>query len=124
MSTLRIALRDDQTAFRPGETVRGTVSWSFADKVPGAVELRLFWFTHGQGTQDVSVVENLRFDRPRTGEERPFRVRLPYAPYSFRGEFVSLTWALELVADSPEAIARIEIVLSPSGAEIELSTRS
>jgi len=121
MNTLSIALQDNQTGFRPGETVQGTVNWSFADRVPGAVELRLFWFTHGRGTQDVSVVENLRFDRPRAKEARPFRLRLPYAPYSFSGELVSLTWALELVSDWPEAFNRVEIVLSPSAAEIELS---
>lgn len=124
MSTSRIALREDQTSFRPGETVQGTASWSFADGIPEVVELRLFWFTRGQGVQDVSVVETLPFDRPRARESRPFHLRLPYAPYSFKGEFVSLTWALELVADSQEAVARVEIVLSPSGAEIELSPRT
>ena len=124
MSTLRIALRGNQTAYRPGEQVQGTADWSFEGAAPRAVDLRLFWFTCGQGTQDVSVVEKLRFDRPQAREKRPFCLRLPYAPYSFRGEFVSLTWALELVANSREAVTRVEIVLSPSGVEIELSPRS
>jgi hypothetical protein len=124
MSALHIALQDNRTAYRPGEMAQGTVSWSFAERVPRAMELRLFWFTRGRGTQDVSAVENLRFDRPQAREERPFRLRLPYAPYSFGGELVSLHWALELVSDFPEAFARVEIVLSPSAAVIELSART
>ena len=111
MSAMRIAIRDNQTAFRPCEQIEGTVSWSFGDRVPEVVELRLFWYTRGRGTQDVSVVENLHFDRPRAREVRPFCLRLPYAPYSFGGQLVSLTWAVELVAASPEAVERVEIVL-------------
>ena len=120
MSPLRITTRDNRTAFRPGEEIEGTVGWSFAGAVPEAMELRLFWFTRGKGTQDVAVYENVRLDTPSTSEARPFRLRLPHAPYSFSGKYVSLTWALELVTDPPGEVERLEIILSPSGTEIEL----
>ena len=123
MNRVYIALQENRTAFRPCEQVQGTASWSFEGPAPKAVELRLFWFTHGKGEQDVNVVTNLRFDRPRAREERPFCLRLPYAPYSYSGKLVSLTWGLELVAGPPEMVTRVEIVLSPSGTEVTSTRR-
>jgi len=120
MSPLHITIRDNRTAFRPGEEIEGTVSWSFAGTVPEAMELRLFWFTRGKGTQDVGVYENVRRDALSAEEVRRFRFRLPHAPYSFSGKYVSLTWALELVTEPPGEMERLEIILSPSGTEIEL----
>ena len=122
MSTLHITTRDNRTAFRPCEEVVGTVAWSFVGTVPEAMELRLFCFTRGKGTQDVGVHSNVRFDSPSAKEERPFRLRLPHAPYSFSGKYVSLTWALELVTEPPGEVERLEIILSPFGAEIDLQS--
>ena len=119
MSELKILLRDEQTSFRPGETVEGVAGWRL-DGLPDSVELRLFWFTRGKGTEDVSVVNLVRFDSPGLEEGRRFTFTLPLEPYSFSGQLVSLIWALELVVEPGEQSARVEIVVSPSGREILL----
>ncbi len=120
MKTLYVATLDNQTAFRPGDELKGTVAWSFADAIPEALELRLFWFTRGKGTQDVDVHKNLRLESPPAQGKRSFCFQLPHAPYSFSGKLVSLTWALEFVAEPAGKAELLEIVLSPSGAEIDL----
>ena len=116
---LKILLRDELRKFRPGEKVEGVAGWRL-DKPPESVELRLFWFTRGKGTEDVSVVNQLRFDSPRLEEGRRFNFTLPTEPYSFSGQLISLIWALELVVEPGEHSTRVELVVSPTGEEILL----
>ncbi len=118
MNALKIALQENRTRFCPDETIAGVAAWML-EKEPQTVELRLFWFTRGKGTQDVQVVETVRFDQPKAEESRPFQLALPAAPYSFSGKLISLIWALELVVNAGEA-ERLELTLSPTGQEIQL----
>jgi len=119
MSDLRVQTPNDRTAFHPGEELVGAVYWKF-DSPPRALELRLFWFTRGKGTQDAAVVDTVRFDGPQAEEARPFQFRLPDAPYSFSGKLVSLVWALELVAEPSKDVGRLELVMAPGAREIQL----
>lgn len=119
MSELKILLKDEGTSFRPGETIEGVAGWRL-DDVPDTVELRLFWFTRGKGTEDVCVVRLVRFDSPGSEEGRRFDFKLPAEPFSFSGQLVSLIWALELVVEPGQQSTRVEIVMSPSGREILL----
>lgn len=119
MSELKIAVRDNVTRFLPGDEVVAIASWRL-DRAPKSIEARLFWFTRGKGTQDVGVVETVRFDRPLLEETRPARFRLPEAPHSFSGKLVSLIWALELVAEPSGESTRLELTVSPTGEEIVL----
>jgi len=119
MSELEIRTRDDRTAFLPGEELAGTVSWQ-SDVEPRPVELRLFWHTEGKGTRDVKVVENISFSVPGRQDRRDFRFQLPDSPYSFSGKLVSVVWALELVLVSSGETERLEIVISPTRAEVAL----
>jgi hypothetical protein len=121
MPSLQIDLGDDRSAFEPGEELAGTASWKL-EAPPRTVELRLFWFTRGKGTEDAGVVETLRFDQPQLEDRRPFRLRLPDAPYSFSGRLVSLIWALELVAEPSNAVSRRELVMAPDGREVRLES--
>jgi hypothetical protein len=119
MNELRILLQDEQKNFRVGETVEGVAGWRL-EKPPTSVELRLFWFTRGKGTEDVGVVSQIRFDAPQQEEGRKFSFTLPEEPWSFSGQLISLIWALELVAEPGGRNARVELVLSPTGQEILL----
>ena len=119
MSDLKILLRDDRRHFRPGDTVEGVAGWR-RDQPPGSVELRLFWFTRGKGTEDVGLVNQIRFEAPQMEEGRRFSFTLPNEPWSFSGELVSLIWALELVVQPGDHSSRVELVVSPSGKEILL----
>ena len=47
---------------------------------------------------------------------------LPAGPYSFSGRLISLIWALELVAEPGNHVARVEITLGPDGQEVVLAT--
>ena len=119
MSELKILVRDERRNFRPGETVEGVAGWRL-DKPPKAVELRLFWFTRGKGTEDVGVVNQMRFDAPQLEEGRKFSFILPAEPFSFSGQLISVIWALELVVEPGDFSTRVELVMSPSGEEILL----
>lgn len=119
MSQLKIGIRDDRTAFRPGEELVGAAGWELA-QAPKAIEVRLLWFTRGKGTEDAGVVETVRFEQPQATEARPFQLQLPLAPYSFSGKLISLLWAVELVVLPSKESARVEFVLAPEGQEIRL----
>jgi hypothetical protein len=108
-----------KTAFRPGETLAGSASWNL-DKEPHAVEIRLFWYTEGRGTQDVGLVEKARFEQPLMSERRDFRFTLPGQPYSVSGKLVSVRWAVEVVAEPSGEAQRLEFTLGPAGKEILL----
>ena len=101
-------LKIERTSFKPGETVEGAV-------VGGSpsVEVRLFWYTEGKGTQDLEVVATAHPDA-----EGRFRLTLPPAPYSFSGRLISLIWAVEAVGG--DASPRVELLVSPDGGEILL----
>ena len=127
MSDLKILLRDERTSFHPGETIEGVAGWRL-DKPPKSIELRLFWFTRGKGTEDVGVVNQINFPAPQAEEGRTFSFKLPPEPWSFSGQLISLIWALELVVDPGIAKAsqstRVELVVSPSGQEIQLHSHA
>jgi hypothetical protein len=119
MSQLKLATRDNQTVFRPGEEIQGAAGWQL-DPPPKSVEVRLFWYTRGKGTEDAAIAQTVRFDHPKPEEARPFQFTVPEAPYSFSGKLISLIWALELVAEPGRESTRLELVVSPSGKEIQL----
>jgi hypothetical protein len=115
---IQLHIRDAQTAFRPGETLAGETVWQL-DQPPRSVEVRLFWFTRGRGTEDVELVQSVSFESPGQDDQRPFQFSLPHSPYSFSGKLISLIWAVEVVA-KPGGAARVEFTLSPTLSEILL----
>lgn len=119
MSDLKIILRDENVSNRPGETIEGVAGWRL-DQPPKSVELRLFWFTRGKGTEDVEVVARIPFPEPQLEEGRTFSFKLPTEPWSFSGQLVSLIWALELIVEPRALATRVELVVSPTGQEIQL----
>jgi len=119
MSALRIELAGGRKAFTPGEPLSGRASWRVAD-APSSVELRLFWYTSGKGTQDVGVVDTSSFAAARAEDGRDFTLPLPREPYSFSGQLISIVWALELLVEPGGYVERREFVLSPTGKEVVL----
>jgi hypothetical protein len=114
-----VETHDGTISFRPGDTVEGTVRWQLPEP-PESIELRLFWSTEGKGDQDLAVVETIPFDNPGAQDRRTFRVRLPAGPYSFSGKLITLSWALEAVAQPREEAGNLGFVVSPTGEEIRL----
>ena len=116
---LELALDGGRVAYQPGERLTGVASWS-ADASLRAMELRLFWYTKGNGNSDLTVAEALPFENPSAADRRPFALTLPDAPCSFDGPLFSLTWALELVALPAWEAARTEIVVGAGGRAVRL----
>ena len=110
---------DNRTAFKPGETLELSVLWALPAK-PESLEVRLFWFTRGKGTEDIEVVATEKIATTAPAGEASARFTLPAAPYSFSGKLISLTWAAELVAEPGARSSRLELILSPTGQEIIL----
>lgn len=117
---IEIGLADGRTAYRPGEEVAGAVAWSLEDGAPPVrAEVRLVWFTRGQGERDSGVAATEALPSPAPLDRRDFRLRLPEGPYSFTGKVVSIAWAVEVVVEPGERTERAEIVVSPTGRPIE-----
>lgn len=116
---LQLGLRENRTAFAPGEELAGAALWEL-ESAPTLAEVRLVWSTKGKGTEDAAVVATIRFEAPQAGDTRPFSLRLPASPYSFSGKLISLLWAVELVLQPGDRHERIEIVVAPGGTEVLL----
>ena len=112
---------EDRTAFKPGEVLELSVLWALPTK-PDALEVRLFWFTRGKGTEDVAVVSTEQIATADPAGEARVRFTLPASPYSFSGKLISLIWAAELVAEPGSRSTRFEFSLSPTGSELVLGT--
>ena len=119
MDRIEVSIHDGRLSFLPGETIEGTVSW-FLDATPRSVELRLFWYTNGKGDQDVEIAATFPFEAPGAEDRRSFRLEAPAEPWSFSGKLISLSWALEAVAEPGAKAGRIEILISPTGSEVRL----
>lgn len=120
---VELVLDNTTGAFEPGAPVSGTASWR-ADRAPASVEVRLFWFTRGEGTADLSVVDVAALPGPQATDRRPFSVMLPVLPPSFRGRLIELVWAVEVVALPSEEAATREITVGPGGRAIDLAGRT
>ena len=110
---------DDRTAFKPGEVLELSVLWALPAK-PESLEVRLFWFTRGKGTEDIEIISTERIAADAPAGETKVLFTLPVAPYSFSGKLISLIWAAELVAEPGAHSTRFEFTLSPTGKELVL----
>ena len=122
MSEIKIAVRKLPAEYEPGEEIAGGAQWQL-DRPPQSVEARLLWHTVGRGGrshEDVGVVATVSFDAPRQDDTRSFQFTAPLAPYSFSGQLVTLTWAVELVALPHKENARVDLSIAPGGKALEL----
>lgn len=120
MPKVQINLPQSRTAYAPGETIAGTISWQF-NEPPKHAELRLVWNTRGRGIQDIVVATTIPFDQPQASDSRPLSIVLPEAPYSFSGKLISLIWALEMVVEPGNHSLRQEITVAPESREIVIA---
>jgi len=117
MEKLEIETADGADSFRPGQALEGTVRWNLQEN-PESIEVSLCWHTAGKGTEDVGVVETLRFEAPGSLGAKDFRFELPAGPYSFSGSLISIIWAVEAAAWPMGETVKRQIIVSPTGKEI------
>ena len=117
--SIQIQVDEGRTAFRPGEMISGSISWSLP-VAPAQVTLELFWTTRGKGTVDSEVVQSVQIKHPAAAAEQRFELKTPNSPYSFSGKLVSLLWGLRLIIHPSQEQAQVNLTISPTGAEINL----
>ena len=103
---------------QPLSEVHGSVIWNL-QSLPEDIDIRLFWYTRGIGTEDMQIVDRQHIEPRQQGEYR-FSFQIPEGPYSFSGKLISLIWAVECVANPSDVCARQEITVSPTLEEIRL----
>lgn len=116
---IRLGIRENKTAFRPGEMISGAVLWEL-ENAPDLAEVRLLWFTRGKGSEDGATVETVKLDAAPAADTREFSFTAPNGPYSFSGTLIALLWAVEFVAHPGDEFQRIEITIAPDAREIAL----
>jgi len=116
---LGLFIDNNRTAFKPGDALELSVLWALPAK-PESLEIRLFWYTRGKGTEDVEIIATERIPANAAAGEAKTIFSLPAGPWSFSGKLVSLIWAAELVGEPGSRATRCEFFLSPSGKEILL----
>jgi hypothetical protein len=112
-----IDIQLDTTPLPPGGTLSGHASWEL-EHTPKKVEIRLFWYTSGKGTEDVERIDTIELDGSRA-DQRAFSFVLPLQPYSFVGSLVSLQWGIEVIAGKTHA--RSSFIMAPDGIPRRLS---
>ena len=120
MESLTIKTARNETAFAPGESIEGTLSWHHSDQVEH-VTVRLFWYTSGRGTRDVEVQEERQLLPQGRSDHISFTFQAPSQPYSFSGELITLSWAIEAIVQPGNRSERLELIIAPEHKEIILS---
>src|SRR5437016_2622761 len=129
--SIQIHIDEDRTAFRPGETIAGEVSWSLP-VAPAQISLELFWTTRGKGQVDSEVVQSIQFKHPSASGDERFALKIPNGPFSFSGKLVSLLWGVRLVIHPsqeqapsswhiPAPAAEVRPIIHPSQAQAQVT---
>lgn len=119
MASLSIELESKEKPLKPGETVRGTVSWQGISPQE-ELEIVLLYRTDGVGTLDIEEIDSLTVPSPASSGRQSFAFKLPEGPYSFEGSLISLIWAIEAASGNDEVDESVEFVLSPFDYPIRL----
>lgn len=114
---LTIQTDDGRTDFHPGDTIEGTLNWSFDEGLSG-IELQAAWTTRGKGGTDTTIVDSIFLETPAARGNKRFRLRLPDQPYSFSGKLISVLWFLKAIAKPMEQEIEVPLIVSPTLREI------
>ena len=117
-----IEIRTDggETAFAPGETLRGDLQWMCDTPPRRRSACACSGTPKGAAIATSASPRRSRWERPSRAARAPSASRLPSGPYSCSGQLVSVRWAIEAVSDSPRDVGRLELVLGPDRREVVL----
>jgi len=117
---IQIVMKNNQTAFRPGDRIRGRIHWELPHETVRQIQIKLLWHTMGKGDRDLQVVDEQQVHLPQSDSRAEFEFTAPGRPYSFSSKLITLTWAVEAVAG--ESSARVDLCISPTGEEVQLQS--
>lgn len=115
---MQLKLELEREVYRPLETLRGTATWVL--EAPAPLELRLFWYTEGKGTQDVSVIATQSLAAGTLTGRQPFEFVLPDSPYTLHGTLLSICWGVEFLPGGRKEAEIARFILSPWGKPVDL----
>jgi hypothetical protein len=107
-----IGVKLSREAFLPGERLEGQAGWNLP-RAPKNASIRLFWRTHGKGSEDLAIVSEQKVAAPQAAQLLRFAFDLPIGPYSFEGRLITLQWGVEVLADKASHCAWFQ--LGPDG---------
>lgn len=117
MNSLTLIIPKD--CYAPQSELAGQVEWSSKNRNE-TIEISLYWYTTGKGTQDIEIVDEHVFDTVATSGKKSFSFKLPDQPYSFSGKLITLSWAIEAKMTSQNTRDEFEFIMSPFDAEVLL----
>jgi len=129
---IQIRITGDQTAFLPGDTVEGQISWNLKSPTK-ELAIRLVAITvvkdasaviaMGSGSELPQIYGSVSPPSPEATGEASFKFALPTMPYSFKGDSISLKWAIEAESSPKKVTVRSEFVMSSDGRPIVLVSK-
>ena len=111
---------NEQGVYEPGQTISGYVRFTNITANADSLEVRLIWYTSGKGDRDCEIIASTATEKPNTNGEVQFSFPTPFRPYSFSGQLVSLTWAIEAIVFPGLESQQQEVVISANGKEVML----
>jgi len=115
---INVKLDNEESTYRPGDTISGSVEWS--EEEGDSLEVRLIWFTQGKGDRDFELISTHTVTAfGPSGSER-FQFSAPHRPQSFAGKLISLQWAIEAIAFPSQNTKLQNLTISSTGKEIEI----
>ena len=118
MSCIEISLDQGQMNYRPGDTVRGQVTWNLSKIPRKGLFVRLAWVTQGIGSQDCGVGAEVELSVAQEQGSSRFALMMPEGPFSFSGRLITLQWMVE--ASASKTLGHAPVVLSSTGEEVQL----
>ena len=109
---LSLELNQDPKNVYPGQKITGTLAWEL-EAAPEEALLRLFWYTEGRGDQDIDIVYEYDVNNGMLQNRGNFEFTVPASPYSCKGKYVSICWAIELVLNKGKQVERLDLQVSP-----------
>jgi hypothetical protein len=116
---MNLQVEIDKNSYHPGDSISGTARWQLEEPVD-SLELRLFYYTEGKGTDDVEIVETTAVAKPSLSGSQRFQWQLPQSPYSFSGKLISLIWAVEVLLLPSGDAEHTTFTMGPGEQEIDI----
>jgi len=109
----------DDNRLKPGQTLKGSVIWSF-ESTPSKLALQLLWQTSGKGTEDSETIHSEDWEPNANTGSKIFEIPLPRGPISVRGKLISIGWQIECSSKRPQANCVLPFVLSHQDSLVRL----
>ena len=110
-NAISITLKDNKSAYMPGELLEGTIRWE-GEKPKTALELRIGWIISNDTTLDVMCHSSENYVLEGRVGTRSFEVILPMGPHTIAARLFKIQWILEAQTKNKEFFLQVPICIS------------